>query len=79
MTENERDRIRRLLNSEEDTRDDITPHHKEGKGPRVYEGPLARPELDANNMPLPRRVHEVDTGGTPVSPAAYQVPSQPRG
>ncbi len=30
-------------------------------------------------MPLPRRVHEVDMGGTRVSPAAYQAPSQPRG
>ncbi|MCC7187348.1 MAG: penicillin-binding protein [Anaerolineales bacterium] len=35
--------------------------------------------LDENNMPLPRRVHEVDMEGTRVSPAAYERPSQPRG
>jgi len=78
MTENERDRIRKLLNSEEQTRGDITPQHVEGRRSRVYEGPLSRPELDENNLPLPRRVHEVDVGGTRVTPAAYQAPSQPR-
>ncbi len=79
MTENDRDRIRRLLNSEEETRDDITPHRATGSKPRVYEGPLPRPALDADNMPLPRRVDEVDMGGTRVTPAAYQPapPSPP--
>lgn len=78
MTDSEQERIRRLLNSEEDTRDDITPQHAEGSAPRIFEGPLARPRLDADNMPLPKRVHEVDLGGTRVTPAAYQPPSQPR-
>ncbi|MBL1172832.1 MAG: hypothetical protein HND45_10560, partial [Chloroflexi bacterium] len=80
MTEDdrERERIRRLLNSEEETRDDITPHHATGQRPRVYEGPLPRPRLDADNMPLPRRVEETDMDGTRVTPAAYQpVPPPP--
>ncbi len=34
--------------------------------------------LDENNMPLPRRVHEVDLEGTRVSPIAYERISQPR-
>lgn len=80
MTEDdrERERIRRLLNSEEETRDDITPHHVTGQRPRVYEGPLPRPRLDADNMPLPRRVEETDPEGTRVTLAAYQpVPPPP--
>jgi membrane peptidoglycan carboxypeptidase len=76
MTENDPDRIRRLLNSEEQT-GNITPHHVQGQRPRVYDGPLPRPALDADNMPLPRRVDEVDMGGTRVTPAAYQTSSQP--
>lgn len=37
------------------------------------------PALDKDNMPLPRRVDEIDTGATRVTPAAYNnVPSQPR-
>lgn len=74
MTEDER---KRLLDSEAFTRNDITPHHPTGGRPRVYEGQFSRPRLDADNMPLPRRVDEVDTGGTRVTPAAYQMPSQP--
>ena len=77
MTEDDKERIRRLLNSEEQTRDDVTPHHADGRRPRVYDGPLPRPALDADNMPLPRRVDQVDMGGTRVTPAAYQTPSQP--
>ena len=77
MTEDDRERIRRLLNSEDQTRNDVTPHHADGRRPRVYEGPLTRPRLDADNMPLPRRVDQVDMGGTRVTPAAYQTPSQP--
>ena len=74
MTEDER---RRLLDSEAQTRDDITPHHMTSGKPRVYDGSLPRPALDENNLPLPRRVDEVDMGGTRVTPAAYQTPSQP--
>ncbi|RJP50801.1 MAG: hypothetical protein C4583_09995 [Anaerolineaceae bacterium] len=74
MTEDDRER---LLDSEAFTQNDITPHHAQGQRPRVYEGDLSRPRLDADNMPLPRRVDEVDTGGTRVTPAAYRTPSQP--
>ncbi len=74
MTDNDRDR---LLRSEAQTRNDITPHRATGERPRVYEGQFSRPRLDADNMPLPRRVDEVDTGGTRVTPAAYKTPSQP--
>jgi membrane peptidoglycan carboxypeptidase len=35
--------------------------------------------LDENNMPLPRRVNELDLEGTRVSPAAYERASRPRG
>jgi len=35
-------------------------------------------QLDKDNLPLPRRVHEVDTEGTRVTPAAYEQSSQPR-
>jgi 1A family penicillin-binding protein len=31
------------------------------------------PRLDENNMPLPRRVDELDLGGTQVTPAAYHT------
>jgi penicillin-binding protein 1C len=34
--------------------------------------------LDENNMPLPRRVDELDMEGTRVSPVAYEQPSRPR-
>jgi penicillin-binding protein 1C len=38
------------------------------------------PALDKDNMPLPRRVDEIDTGATRVTPAAYSnIPSQPAG
>ncbi|MBV6397590.1 MAG: Monofunctional biosynthetic peptidoglycan transglycosylase [Anaerolineales bacterium] len=78
MTDNdEQERIRRLLDSEAETRDDITPHQATGKRARVYSEPLSRPRLDANNMPLPRRVDEVDLEGTRVSNAAVSPPSRP--
>jgi len=32
----------------------------------------ARPALDTREMPLPRRVDEIDLGGTQVTPTAYQ-------
>jgi membrane peptidoglycan carboxypeptidase len=76
MTEEDHER-NKLLRSEAYTRDDITPHHATGKPPRTYENPLPRPALDADNMPLPRRVNEIDMDGTRVTPAAYHIPSQP--
>ncbi len=74
MTEEDR---KRLLDSEAFTQNDITPHRTTGQRPRVYEGQISRPRLDADNMPLPRRVDEIDTEGTRVTPAAYKTPSQP--
>jgi 1A family penicillin-binding protein len=63
----DRERIRKLLNSEEDTRAEPpsqTPHAKE---------PIpARPRLDKDNMPLPRRVNEIDVEGTRVTSAAFE-------
>ena len=74
MTEDDR---KRLLDSEALTQNDITPHRTTGQRPRVYEGQISRPRLDADNMPLPRHVDEIDTEGTRVTPAAYKTPSQP--
>ena len=76
MTDNdEQERIRRLLDSESETRDDITPHRTTGERPRVYSEPLSRPRMDANNMPLPRRVNEVDLEGTRVTSAGINPPT----
>lgn len=40
--------------------------------------PLVRPALDENNMPLPRRVDQIDMDGTRVTRAAYEPPSTAR-
>jgi membrane peptidoglycan carboxypeptidase len=62
------ERLRRLTNaSEEETQppqEDITP----ARG-------LRRPALDADGMPLPRRVDELDMDATRVTPAAYDSPA----
>src|SRR4030095_5927955 len=34
--------------------------------------------LDKDNLPLPRRVNEVDMEGTRVNPVAYESANQPR-
>ena len=72
----ERERRRRLLRSEEET-DAVTPHRATGERPRVFTEPLSRPRVDADNMPLPRRVSEVDVEGTRLSPATVNRPSGP--
>ena len=36
------------------------------------------PAVDAQGMPLPRRVDQIDVHGTRVSPAAYEAPPPPR-
>jgi hypothetical protein len=64
MTENDPKRVHRLLNSEEETYEGITPAKYHAGPPHVYKEPLSRPALDANDMPLPRRVDEIDVGGT---------------
>ena len=77
MTDNEedRERIRRLLNSEAETQNEITPHRVTGERPRVYQEPLSRPALDANNMPLPRRVDQIDLEGTRVTSGGINPPT----
>src|SRR5687767_13968830 len=82
--------IRRLLDSEAETRAEpaIEPKPEE---PASQEGttraspprrtPVPNPPpiaLDKDNMPLPRRVDEVDMDGTRVTPVAYGASSRPR-
>src|SRR5512138_111499 len=74
MTDDPRDKFRRLINSEDETHaeppsqpappPDALPH-------RTY------PELDKDNMPLPRRVTETDPDGTRVTPAAFETRTSP--
>lgn len=83
MSNENNDRLRRLLKSEEETRGDIKPKPAsagaDGTTPR-----FTRPDLDKDNMPLPHRVDEIDVEGTRVSNAAYkrttnqQKPAQQR-
>ncbi len=65
------DRIRRLLHSEEETQGELQPPNPsspEQASRRV----ISHPALDKDNMPLPRRVEEIDLDGTRVTPAAYE-------
>jgi penicillin-binding protein 1C len=50
---------------------------RNGNSRRTPTPPSSIP-LDKDNMPLPRRVHEVDIEGTRVSPVAYESVSHPR-
>ncbi|MCK6540384.1 MAG: transglycosylase domain-containing protein, partial [Anaerolineales bacterium] len=90
--ENEEDRIKRikkLLESEAETRperpiepsqDDI-PYQGATRANPSRHTPTPSPPpiaLDKDNMPLPRRVDEVDLGSTRVSPAAYEPTSRHR-
>jgi 1A family penicillin-binding protein len=73
MTQDDpRDKFRRLINSEEETRSE--PPSQASGAPT----PLARPALDKDNMPLPRRVDEIDMEGTRVTPAAFSTRTSPR-
>ena len=45
--------------------------------PSTSPRPAYRPALDGNNMPLPRRVDEIDLNATRVSPSAFNPPSRP--
>ncbi len=73
MNEDTPKRFRRLINSEEET---------QAEPPSQPLPPMepipSRPALDKDNMPLPRRVDEIDTGGTRVTPAAYEVKTNRR-
>ena len=78
MSNEDNDKIRRLIRSEEETRGDIKPAPQ--TKPTTDPAPktdgttpvFTRPALDKDNMPLPRRVDEIDLEGTRVTPAAYQ-------
>lgn len=102
--ENKR-RIKRLLESEAETRAETpieprkdeqgttkaSPTRRTPEPPPMSSAPRPTPPkregdsdppiipLDENNMPLPRRVNEVDMDGTRVSPVAYEHASRPRG
>ncbi len=90
--EDPRDRLRRLLASEDETQAELPAQEED---PALSPDELSVPEpdeslpvsedipetpmpaLDKDNMPLPRRVDEIDTGATRVTPAAYHGPSRP--
>jgi len=82
-------RLKRLLNSEEETQPE-SPSQPQPQQPvsptdptrasaphRSTPPPPPLPALDKDNMPLPRRVDEIDLGSTRVSPAAYEPVSRP--
>ena len=76
MPTEDNDRKRRLLQSEEETQGKYKPLPVEPPAPTTAK--YYRPRLDDDNMPLPRRVDELDMDGTRVSPVAYEPPSKPR-
>ncbi len=76
MSAEDNDRLRRILRSEEETQGEFTPAPI--APPSLGADKYYRPALDKDNMPLPRRVNEMDMDGTRVTPAAYQpTRSQP--
>ncbi len=64
--EDPREKFHRILRSEADTQGGIPEEITPG-GTR----PFHPPAVDEDGMPLPRRVEEIDLGGTRVSPSAY--------
>jgi len=87
--EDNKRQIRRLLDSEAETRAEA-PFESEQNQPADPAGttkasashrmpvPPNQIALDKDNMPLPRRVDELDMDATRVSPVAYEQPSRPR-
>ncbi len=71
MSNDDNDRLRRILRSEEETQGVYNPAPVEP--PSQATDKYYHPALDKDNMPLPRRVDEVDMEGTRVTPAAYQT------
>lgn len=75
MRNDDNDRLHRRK-AEEETRNDIEPPpSSETTASKKTQGttPLLNlPDVDKDNMPLPKRVDEVDLDGTRVSPAAYR-------
>lgn len=80
--------LKRLIDSEAETRTDLPAKPKEeepnpnattkASPPRRTPTPPPHIALDKDNLPLPRRVDELDLEGTRVSPVAYEPPSRPR-
>lgn len=75
MADEPKDKFRRILNSEDETRAEPP---SQPAGPRRPLPPGVYPALDKDNMPLPRRVNEVDVDGTTVTPAAFESKTHPR-
>src|SRR6266498_1653519 len=79
--------LKRLIDSEAETRTDIPVEQKEEepadpaattKASPAHRTPPLNIPLDKDNMPLPRRVDELDMEGTRVSPVAYESPGRTR-
>ena len=83
MNNDDNDRLRRILKSEEETQGVYNPEPVDPSSQITDK--YYRPALDKDNMPLPRRVDEIDMEGTRVTRAAYEstqnqpyrAPSQP--
>jgi len=74
MSNEDNDRLRRMLRAEEETQGVYNPEPVEP--PSQVTDKYYRPALDKDNMPLPRRVDEVDMEGTRVTRAAYYQTTQ---
>src|SRR5512135_2360109 len=80
--------LKRLIDSEAETRTDLPAESKQEEPsstattkaslPRRTPTPPPHIALDKDNLPLPRRVDELDLEGTRVSPVAYEPSSKPR-
>ncbi len=71
MSNEDNDRLRRILKSEEETQGVYNPESVEPSSQITDK--YYRPALDKDNMPLPRRVDEIDMEGTQVTRAAYMT------
>ena len=69
MSNEDNDRLHRILKSEEETQGVYNPVPVDPSSQITDK--YYRPALDKDNMPLPRRVDEVDMEGTQVTRAAY--------
>ena len=86
--EENRQFLKRLISSEAETRADVPIDPKEDEevdsnattkaSPAHRTPPPPSIALDENNLPLPRRVDELDLEGTRVSTIAFEPPSRPR-
>ena len=81
--------LKKLIDSEAETRTDLPVEPKDGEPTDSTATTQASPAhrtptprinipLDKDNMPLPRRVDELDMEGTRVSPVAYEPPNRTR-